>query len=50
MLNEKTAAGRRDAVATLADSLQAVNDLTDLRAIEATYVDIAVVERVQADT
>ena len=50
MLNEKTAAGRRDAVATLADSLQAVNDLTDLKAIEAMYVDIAVVECIPSDT
>lgn len=49
MLNEKTATGRRDAVATLADSLQAVNDLTDLRAIEAMYMDITVGYCVQAD-
>ena len=49
MLNEKTAVGRRDAVAALGDSLQAVNDLTDLKAIEAIYVDIAVVECIPPD-
>ena len=49
MLNEKTATGRRDAVTTLTDSLQAVNDLTDLRAIEAMYMDITVGYCVQAD-